>query len=43
MFNIIKDEFEEDIEDIMNTVNKIINEKDNSIERQKQQIDSENK
>ena len=29
MFNLIKDEFDENIEDIMNTINKIINEKDN--------------
>ena len=29
MYNVIKDEFDENIEDIMNTVNKIINEKEN--------------
>lgn len=40
MFNLIKDEFDENIEDIMNTINKIINEKDkNDIETQKEKKD----
>ena len=38
MYNVIKDEFDENIEDIMNTVNKIINEKENkNIEIEKEE------
>lgn len=38
MYNVIKDEFDENIEDIMNTVNKIINEKENkNIETEKEE------
>lgn len=44
MFNLIKDEFDENIEDIMNTVNKIINEKENNEnETQKEKNNNKNK
>lgn len=44
MFNLIKDEFDENIDDIMNTVNKIINEKENKdIETQNEKTDNKNK
>lgn len=33
MFNLIKDDFDESLEDIMNTVDKILNEEDNKEEQ----------
>lgn len=44
MFNLIKDEFDENIEDIMNTVNKIINEKENeNLKTEKKEDNNEKK
>ena len=35
MFNLIKDEFEETSEDILNSINKILNEKEENEEKEK--------
>ena len=42
MFNLIKDEFDENINDIMNSVNKILQEKNEESEKGTKEKDSKN-
>lgn len=37
MFNLIKDDFDESMDDIMNSINKILNEKDTDIKKEEKE------